>query len=165
VGSKHDFTGGGRVDRDLCLPCHTMHLSATQAPLRVQRPNTREPLRPWQTRGIELDAASLLCLSCHDGIAARDVFAGTHGANWADNRASPLAARPRLTGHPVGIPYPTARRDYEPAEYVGGAAGLKLPDGRIQCTTCHDPHNTHQHAGMLRIRNDGSRLCLSCHRL
>jgi predicted CXXCH cytochrome family protein len=42
---------------------------------------------------------------------------------------------------------------------------IKLPDGRIQCTTCHDPHNTQRHAGMLVISNDRSRLCLACHRL
>ncbi len=164
IGSKHDFSDEGRVPRDLCLPCHTMHLTATQAPLLVQRPNTKELLKPWQTQGIVLDAASLLCLSCHDGIAASDVFAAAHATTWAD-QVGTLAVRRRLTGHPVGVKYPVGRRDYESPEYVEQTAGLKLPEGRMQCTTCHDPHNTHNHKGMLRISNERSRMCLSCHRL
>ncbi|MCC6360616.1 MAG: cytochrome c3 family protein [Phycisphaerales bacterium] len=163
VGSKHDFTGGGRVARDLCLPCHTMHLTATQAPLVVQRPTTSQPIRLYQTPGMDLDASSLLCLSCHDGIAAKDVFTQAHAGSW--DALSGRRGGPRLTGHPVGVKYPVGEDGYESPEYVSATAGLKLPDGRIQCTTCHDPHNTGRHPGMLVIGNERSRLCLSCHRL
>lgn len=165
VGSKHDFTDNGKIERDLCLPCHTMHLTATQAPLLVRRPATSEPLRPYQTRGIELDSASLLCLSCHDGTAAPDVFAGSHATTWSDSAGREFGARPRLTGHPVGVRYPVGLRGYESPEYVTGIAGLKLPAGRIQCTSCHDPHNANRHSGLLIVGNERSRLCLSCHRL
>ena len=111
VGSKHDFSDEGRVPRDLCTACHTMHLTATQAPLLIKRPNTTEPLKPWQTDGIVLDAASLLCLSCHDGIAAPDVFAAAHATTWADQAGSPFPAKRRLTGHPVGVKYPVGQRN------------------------------------------------------
>jgi predicted CXXCH cytochrome family protein len=40
-----------------------------------------------------------------------------------------------------------------------------LPGGRIQCVTCHDPHNSGRHEGMLVKSNRRSRLCLSCHRI
>jgi predicted CXXCH cytochrome family protein len=65
----------------------------------------------------------------------------------------------------VGIRYPQGSvEDYHPASAVR-ADGLPLPEGRIQCVTCHDPHNAGGHAGMLQISNERSRLCLSCHDL
>ncbi|MCG3125860.1 MAG: hypothetical protein CHACPFDD_00687 [Phycisphaerae bacterium] len=165
-GSKHDFSDSAREPRDLCLPCHTPHITASQAPLIVRRAATTQPLRPYQTGIGGLDESSLLCLGCHDGVAAPDVYAGAHGLRWSDRTGAPGGlGRRRLTSHPVGIEYPAADAKYHPAAVVTGTAGLKLPHGRIQCTTCHDPHNTRRNAGMLVISNDGSRLCLSCHRL
>lgn len=165
-GSKHDFSDSAREPRDLCLPCHTPHITASQAPLIVRRAASSQPVRPYQTGIGGLDESSLLCLGCHDGVAAPDVYAGAHGLTWSDRSgmAGGLGRR-RLTSHPVGIAYPGSDEKYHPAAAVTSVGGLKLPKGRIQCTTCHDPHNTHRHAGMLVISNDGSRLCLSCHRL
>src|SRR5262245_36492640 len=59
VGSKHDFSDGGRVPRDLCSPCHTPHITASQAPLLVKRSAAIEPQRPYQTKAGELSEASL----------------------------------------------------------------------------------------------------------
>jgi predicted CXXCH cytochrome family protein len=165
VGSKHDFTQGGAAARDLCLPCHTPHITASEAPLLTQRASGRMRPRGYGAMGIELDAASLLCLSCHDGVVATDVFTGPHAMSWAERSGGGAApGANRLTSHPIGIEYPSGAPRYASATTVS-AAGLKLPNGRIQCTTCHDPHNTHNHAGMLTISNARSRLCLTCHRL
>ena len=38
---------------------------------------------------------------------------------------------------------------------------LKLFDGQILCTTCHDPHGGN--VALLRLPNQGSALCLDCH--
>ena len=38
---------------------------------------------------------------------------------------------------------------------------LKLFEGQILCTTCHSPHSGN--AALLRIPNQGSRLCIDCH--
>lgn len=166
AGTKHDFTGEGRVARDLCLPCHTPHITASQAPLRINRPAAGQPLPSYQTPGSDLNSASLLCLSCHDGVIAPDVYASAHGTNWSDQAGTGLApGRNRLTSHPVGIKYPSAAAKYNSPEAVMADGRIKLPLGRIQCTTCHDPHNTHRHNGLLVISNDRSRLCLSCHRM
>ncbi len=166
VGSKHDFTAGGQVGRDLCLPCHTPHLTTGEAALRVAQPPPRRVLRPSDSPDVELSAASLLCLSCHDGQVAPDVFAGAHATTWAD-RASGAAgsARARLAGHPVGTLYPANAPRYRSASAVESDGRLRLPGGRIQCTTCHDPHNVGRHAGLLIRSNERSALCLSCHRL
>lgn len=166
VGSKHDFSQNGAVARDLCLPCHTPHITNAEAPLLVRKPAASQPTRSYRTPAGELNEASLVCLSCHDGTVAPDVFAGSHAATWSDASAGGvIAGRPRLTSHAVGIEYPTGRRDYRSAEEVTGNGALKLPGGKIQCTTCHDPHNTQRHAGMLVISNERSRLCLTCHKL
>lgn len=165
VGSAHDFSARGRVPADLCLPCHTPHITAAEAPLMLTAAAAGGSTRSYQTRAGELDAASLVCLSCHDGSVARDVYAGTHAMTWSDGSAGGVGpGRTRVVNHPVGVRYPDGRSDYRSAAAVA-ASGLALPNGRIQCTTCHDPHNTHRHPGMLVISNDRSRLCLSCHRL
>ena len=166
VGTKHDFSADGRVPRDLCLPCHTPHITAAQAPLLVKRPAATTPARAYGTPAGALNEASLVCLSCHDGTVARDVYAGTHAMNWFELSAAGVApGQTRLTNHPVGIRYPVGNPKYHTAEAVAAGQRIHLPDGRIQCTTCHDPHNTQRHAGMLVISNDRSRLCLACHRL
>lgn len=166
LGSKHDFSQNGAIARDLCLPCHTPHITNAEAPLLVRKPAASQPTRSYRTPAGDLSEASLVCLSCHDGTVAPDVFAGSHAATWSDASAGGvIAGRPRLTSHPVGMDYPTGRAEYHSAEEVTGNGGLKLADGKIQCTTCHDPHNTQRYAGMLVISNERSRLCLTCHKL
>lgn len=164
VGGKHDFTEGGRSGRTLCLPCHTPHLAAPPPPRLDRRPTTTQPLRPFQGPGLELTGWSLLCLGCHDGVAARDVYSSPHAVSVTGRSPDMRLGGIGLRSHPVGVRYPVNAERYEPAAAVE-AAGLPLPNGRIQCTTCHDAHNTHRQDGMLRISNDRSRLCLTCHRL
>jgi predicted CXXCH cytochrome family protein len=166
IGTKHDFSDGGRLPRDLCLPCHTPHITAAEAPLLARRPADATPGRRYSTRAGGLDAASLVCLSCHDGTVARDVYAGTHAMTWAEQTSSGLRpGQSRLTNHPVGVRLPTTDRRYHSPEAVARDGRIELPDGRVQCTSCHDPHNTQRHPGMLVISNERSRLCLACHRL
>lgn len=163
-GTKHDFSADGLVPRDLCLPCHTPHITAAQAPLLVERGAITRP--SYSARAGELSAASLVCLSCHDGTVARDVYAGAHGTTWSDRSAGGIApGRSRVVNHPVGVAYPDGKPGYASSAAVTRGGRLKLPDGRIQCTTCHDPHNTRRIPGMLVESNERSRLCLTCHRL
>jgi predicted CXXCH cytochrome family protein len=42
--------------------------------------------------------------------------------------------------------------------------GLILFDGTILCATCHDPHDG-ETAGLLRVANTRSALCLTCHNI
>jgi len=164
VGSKHDFRRLNAEVRDLCLPCHVPHLTVAPVPRLDRRPTTTQPLRPYARPDVELSGWSLLCLGCHDGVTASDVYTSSHAATVSGPlRRSTLGTR-GLRSHPVGVQYPSARPDYHPAAAVT-AGGLPLPDGRIQCTTCHDPHNTRGYDGFLRISNQRSALCLACHRL
>lgn len=164
IGSKHDFTAGRSTGRELCLPCHTPHLVSPPTPRLDRRPTTTQPLRPYQKPGVELDSWSLLCLGCHDGVSAPDVYSMAHATQFSGQLANSRVGVRALRSHPVGIEYPVGREDYHP-RHVVEAAGLPMADGRIQCGTCHDAHNTHRYEGMLHISNERSRLCLTCHRL
>jgi predicted CXXCH cytochrome family protein len=165
IGSAHDFSQAGDQGRNLCLPCHTPHLVDAPEPALVSEKRPAEPLRPYRGLGLELDGWSMMCLGCHDGVSAADVFSEAHALTLSKQLGSARLPAHGLSSHPVGIAYPRGgNEDYAPAASVE-AAGLPLPDGRIQCVTCHDAHNTHDHAGMLQISNDRSRLCLSCHQL
>lgn len=164
VGGKHDFSEGGKSGRDLCLPCHTPHLATPPLPRLDRRPATTQPLRPYEGPGIELSGWSLLCLGCHDGVTAKDVYASAHAVALSGQLANSHLGVAGLRGHPVGVRYPTTSEKYEPIAAVE-AAGLMLPGGRLQCTSCHDAHNTRRLRGMLRISNERSRLCLTCHRI
>lgn len=164
IGSKHDFTQFGSQPRDLCTPCHMPHIEDARAPLLDKRPAAGDRLRPYETIGVELDGASLLCLSCHDGVIATDVYTASHGVRIAQQLGTSHLGSAGAYGHPIGIRYPTNDPKYKPiASFAGGS--IPLPDGRVQCISCHDPHNTERHAGMLNLSNKGSQLCLSCHRL
>ena len=176
-GGPHDFTGQSHVteppfgtgEADLCLPCHQPHTEPAALSLRITRPR-QTGRHVAEEPEIRLSESSLLCLSCHDGIVASDIGAMhsvTSRLNGPGDLDGPGIARGSgaLTTHPVGIRYPVGRQTYHPASLVSSRDGLPLPDQRIQCTTCHDPHNRGRHEGMLVRSNEGSRLCLSCHRL
>ncbi len=159
-GSKHDFSMNGELGRDLCMPCHTPHQVAPPTARLDRRPESVAPLRAAQRVDIELTGPSLMCLGCHDGVTAPDVYTNSHAlrADFGPPGASGLRS------HPVGVRYPAAAAGYHSPGSVE-QAGLPLPDGRIQCTTCHDAHNTHGFAGMLRISDERSGMCLTCHRI
>ncbi|MBN4058944.1 cytochrome c3 family protein [bacterium AH-315-J04] len=39
-----------------------------------------------------------------------------------------------------------------------------MPNGRVECTSCHDPHNQSGAPYMLVKSNARSALCLTCHK-
>ena len=53
--------------------------------------------------------------------------------------------------HPLGV-----------AVVRNGDPGLPLADGRLSCSTCHDPHDKTDHDALLR--RTGNALCAPCHR-
>lgn len=165
IGSKHDFTQEGMHARDLCTPCHTPHLPEGKPPLLDRRTAATAAIRPFEAVAVELDDASLLCLSCHDGVIASDVYTAAHATRLSSQLGTSQLGTGPLTGHPIGVEYPTTDPTYRPMDAVMANGRIILPDGRVQCISCHDPHNTGRHEGMLVTSNRGSRLCLACHRL
>jgi len=165
LGSKHDFGQGKSGPRNICMPCHTPHVPGAAAPLLDQRPAASQPIRAYQSLDARLSAGSLLCLGCHDGTIAPDVYVSSHSTGFGDHRAALGERRAGPAGHPVGVRYPIARQDFNSPASVASDGAIALPEGRIQCTSCHDPHNTRGYRGFLVKSNARSRLCLTCHRL
>lgn len=162
IGSKHDFTDRGRLPRDLCLPCHTPHLS----PIPAQPTSRPAPAPPVLLGDVALSESSLICLSCHDGVAAPGVLVGAHALTWSEtDTAGPGPGRASLVSHPVGVRYPSGNPKYHSRSAVESSGRIHLPGGRIQCVSCHDPHNSERHRAMLVESNERSRLCLACHRI
>lgn len=164
VGSKHDFARDDENGRDVCATCHTPHLGGVPIPRLDGRDEAPQLLRPYEGIEVELDGWSLLCLGCHDGTTAPDVYTSSHATTISSQLGNSRLGIRGLRSHPVGVKYAPKDEKYHPRAAVE-AAGLKLPNGRIECTTCHDPHNTHGYPGMLKTSNQRSRLCLTCHRL
>jgi hypothetical protein len=193
--SHHDFTsltGSGEI----CKPCHTPHNADTtvDAPLwnhdvtvaafTVYTSTTMDAVLGQPTGN------SKLCLSCHDGSVAIDAFGGQAGTVFISD---PFYTGPGDTldsffttdlsaDHPISFTYNAALVTsdgalHDPSTTPSGLGATidedLLDDGRVECTSCHDPHLGRAsgcgscHFGLetksLWKSNAGSDLCLTCH--
>lgn len=191
--SHHDFSGASWSNGEMCLPCHTPHNAnmevanstlwnhqVTSAIYQLYTSSTLNAF-PGQPGG-----KSKLCLSCHDGTVAIDNHSGIiTGTRFI----GPGRVGPDLRmHHPISFEYNSslATADgelFDPSTTLSGLGSTieddLLENGQLQCTSCHDVHitrNTQGCAGChdvhgnlylqslsLRISNDGSAFCLTCH--
>lgn len=170
VGSKHDFSQQAWSQRQICLPCHTPH-SATapeMAPLWDRNPSANTSYTLYNdSRGLP-GAASLVCLSCHDGSTAVDSYGGMSGEVFIQDIGTGsglIGANSDLRGnHPIGVRYPELDRGFRDRIQVESEGYVVLPQGRVECLSCHDVHNQYGGEKLLVKSNDRSGLCLTCHR-
>jgi predicted CXXCH cytochrome family protein len=137
------------------------------------------------------DNYSSFCLSCHDGSAMFTTTAYTEGRrprnatgkNWANYENATVASNANLVDgdfnlahvHPVNFDYEAAQMLdpnglYAPlaATYVwsgdngsGKTTSVRLFDGYMQCSSCH---NVHMKTGIgLVLSSSYGKLCVSCH--
>ncbi len=122
-------------------------------------------------------SSSNLCLSCHDGTIS--VVSLYNDPNEGTPAASAIAGIIDATGkiisnanvgtdlsndHPVNFTYDTQTvNDDGELDTVANvtAAGLLL-GGKVQCSSCHDPHDDTYDAFMV-MDNADSALCVTCH--
>lgn len=127
---------------------------------------------------------SLACLSCHDGTLAFDqlingptIAPGAYdydaaavsrgwaftGANTLGGAGPPVELGTDLTDdHPISVAYDNvADPQFNPA-VAGFVGSLPLYSGRVECGSCHNPHQT-ANVPFLRIPNAASALCTTCH--
>ena len=210
VGSKHDFSGSSFSDGAICKPCHTPHnadltvtgrlwahtmssnVSYVYHGTRVSPADgtTTQDAANGSIAQTDLDGASRLCLSCHDGTVALDSFKGSnHVSNGIGISGSANLGTDLSNDHPVGLNAVIAdyKAYYKPVTGILAANKLKLVktsvpyaaggkdvngvaltgnEYAVSCVTCHDVHNgqgVDAGVGLLRVSNAGSALCLSCH--
>ncbi len=178
-GSAHDFSPESWSMGEICLPCHTPHNSdttvssaalwnhaVTTSTFEIYSSPTMD-VTPGQPGGV-----SRLCLSCHDGTVALDSFGGNMGSIFVSGDAD--LTTDLSDDHPVGMLWdhstvtPPARPDTCSICHNVSVPGvviseLSFPEGMVECSTCHDPHNGANEEHLLRITNANSELCLHCH--
>ena len=195
AGSAHDFSTGpsaGWSGGRICVACHTPHNAMTTgSPASsvalwnhtVSSASYTMYTSPTMKAGTgTAGASSKLCLSCHDGTVAVDSFGGRVGTiniSSANNVGFDLS-----NDHPIGITYDTTTATangslFDPAGHsvtigtgtqtkTGSIATTLLYGGQLECSSCHDVHNTFTvgapvGSGMVKIDPAGSKICLACH--
>ncbi len=170
-GSKHDFSGEAWTGGDSCIACHGRKPEEfpTEAPLwnpaaEFNRKFADALRRPGHRRTF-LGSGSTTCMRCHDGTMAKDMFGGL-ATPAARNTQHPalLGTGHGGTNHPVGVAYPALDREFRPINAILSEGKVPLPDGKVECISCHDPHNQAGNRHMLAKSNHRSALCLTCHR-
>jgi len=190
-GSAHDFSTTGWSGGRICIACHTPHNSdttVTNAPL-WNHEVTASTFTMYSRTSLDgtitgqPDGVSLLCLSCHDGTVAKDSFGGASGTDFMTG--SPNLGTDLSNDHPISITFnaTTAAADgglHNPTTQpvTIGTGGTKtrtgtidtvmLSNGTVQCSSCHDVHNTFTVPGavgepLLKVSKASSALCLTCH--
>jgi len=176
AGSKHDFTGDGLGTTELCNPCHTPHfadVTVTDAPL-WNHDVTTSVFQTYASGTLDAtvgqpNGVSKLCLSCHDGTVAIDAFGGSTSVtdHFMDDVDSDKNLGTDLRNdHPISFTFDSALASadgelYDPSGV--GIAPLPLFAGKLECATCHDVHGADGNDYFLRVDNDDSELCLTCH--
>lgn len=195
----HNLSVGGpgeirsSTETEVCKFCHIPHSAVVPRPLwghavtevpRYETPAVR--VGPEQRQQApQPDGSSRLCLSCHDGTVAL----GDLGVN---RKPIPMAGLSRLGAerrsflgtdlsgsHPVSIVHPTSdpapsdgKRDMALVDRAAVEMDREVPldqNGKIQCTTCHDPHEDENfRAGEVPHfwrKPTVTETCLTCHDL
>lgn len=170
VGGPHDFTGLDDRFADACRACHVPHMQSVRA---VGLPGSEVGVELYRMPGQRRTFAptdytpgptSLVCIGCHDGTVATSTIGSSHALLAGVREGFVLPDGFSLTDHPIGIPYPKNRNDeYRTPANVTASGRIQLPEGRVECISCHDPHNAAGEPYLLAVSNKRSALCLSCH--
>ena len=87
---------------------------------------------------------------------------GNFGVNFSPN----WQIGPDLTNdHPISLTYPTPDVDpdfFTPPDLQKGWSDVKLFKGRVECPSCHNPHDP-ANVPFLRKSMESSGLCTTCH--
>lgn len=113
--------------------------------------------------GFTINTDSGFCLSCHDGSTKDSSMHSTLGS-IAERTTRPVIIG-QTTGidHPFSVSYSDARNMSRTLKLkTAPVAPVKLFNDKVECASCHDPHSC-ENPLFLRIKNDRSVLCLTCH--
>lgn len=184
--SPHDFRGYlWSQSGEICEPCHTPH-QTKPLPLPLWNYELKtETYTLYATddaeeldgkKGFRPSGSSKMCLSCHDGTIAPETFGDVTDGTGHFHKDM-MYNTDFGSNHPVSFIYDaflsTANGDlYDPTIKLSGVINSEgtinddlLFQGRMECSSCHDVHNTRAVAEtkLLLKDNAGSGLCLTCH--
>jgi predicted CXXCH cytochrome family protein len=116
---------------------------------------------------------SMQCLSCHDGTQTIDAIANVpNDTTWANATTKvtgvALFGQNLTSEHPISVKYDNTTGANGDTDFKAlTTADDTLPfygtnSDYVECGSCHDPHDT-TYEPFLRITNQNSGLCLTCH--
>ena len=178
---------------EICVFCHTPHGGndgVVTGPIWNRKLTDSGSFTLYGGSTGTPNNASIICLSCHDGVSsvgdssAVDPY-DTHniinnpGPGHATTPATPNCRACHPSGgvmpstiwrigadlsddHPVSVSYALAKLNPDFGLKDTPTGGIKLFNGMVECASCHDVHNP-QNGTFLRVSNDGSGLCKTCH--
>lgn len=183
--------GGGDYDQ-ICIFCHTPH-NAVTGEMLWNRDNPVATFTLYSSLTLNASVAqptdvSKMCLSCHDGSIAIDAFVngrtgptqmmaigdvyypgspytvGLPNMNIGGNYAGNNSVNNLADDHPISFVFDSALAAQDQELSDPATIGLPLFENRLECATCHDPHDdSGGYPFLLRQSNDASQLCLTCH--
>jgi predicted CXXCH cytochrome family protein len=186
AGTAHDFSSESWAPTSNrgCGVCHTTHHAENIASAPLWNHETTvvagytlysSPTFDGAATITNPGANSRLCLSCHDGTVALENFGGvTSGTNYIDPsaRIGGVSGSDLSNEHPISFEYTDALAisdgGLHPPTTTNSGLGNTIDDdllfnGRMECASCHDVHNSYGVVHLLRISNVNSELCLTCH--
>jgi len=180
AAKKSDFTGANANinyyplwNHDLTFATFQTYTNGTDIPSNI----------PSQLNAIQTGpgGVSRLCLSCHDGSVAINSYGNFQGNPDHNTGAIMMPAGYQIGAggdlsnhHPIGFDYASVYAlDDEIAPVTrplnGSSTGLTINDllwgGKVECSSCHDVHNTKNEGPKFLWVDDThqSDLCRSCH--
>ena len=151
---KAGLLRGNRQGKALCLSCHNESFFVQMADKGISLQRLGHLSAKLNELERELDTYSIKCLDCHISngdapnvkVDVRGVLRHSGGIN-----------------HPIGTNYAHARRAGGYKAFSQLRNGIKLPQGKVSCVSCHVGYSKKH--GALVMSNDRSALCLECHDL
>ena len=186
TGSAHDFSLSSWAGGQICVACHAPHRTNPFSPAAPMW-NHQESTMVYRLYSSAVMKATMqqpspmskLCLSCHDGTIAIDSFGGNVGSRFisqANNLGTDLNVH-----HPSSFTYDAALAALSPSLFnpdskvvtvgaggqtkTGTIASVMLYDNQVECSSCHDVHNTFSatNVALMKVTEQGSAICFACH--
>lgn len=177
--NKHNLSASGpgpvksAATTEVCIFCHTPHNADPTPPLWNQTLSgaayTSYSSSTMTAAAGLPQGSSKLCLSCHDGTVALGSTLGSGQIPMQGLVGGRLTGTSSL-GTNLRDDHPFSFAPITGSEIVNPPPGspVKLDaNGRVQCRTCHDPHQMDADATVgkfLVAGNASSALCVTCHR-
>ncbi|MEW8030159.1 MAG: cytochrome c3 family protein [Candidatus Thiodiazotropha sp.] len=179
--TKHNMavSGSGAIravgERNICTFCHIPH-TLSPSTSRWNRDIRGGYYTPYTSSTAvaspgQPNGSSVLCLSCHDGTIALGNVIGQESPITMLGGVTTMPDGPALLGtdlsddHPISFHYSSYLSSHQGDLIDPGAltGSVKLDRrGRMQCTSCHDPHDD-SNGKFLTVENRGGALCTTCH--
>lgn len=178
------------TETEVCRFCHVPHNAVVSEPLwghALSEMQQYEVPKLRRRAGLESapqpDGSSRLCLSCHDGTVALGQIGGSHGAIGMAGAGRLLPGHRGFLGsdlsgsHPVSIFIPELGETDPHSDMTVRSRAVIESDrdvrldarGKMQCTTCHDPHSDRYHregeVPRFFVKSSVDEVCLTCHEL